>query len=44
MNVPPGHITTFTYQGNDSCLTMYVNFTSIIRIKANYINNGNNNN
>lgn len=42
MSTSPCHITTFTYQGNDSCLTMYVNFTSIIRIKANYINNGNN--
>ena len=42
MNVPPGHITTFTYQGNDSCFTMYVDFNSDIGIKANYINNGNN--
>ena len=42
MNVPPGHITTFTYQGNDSCFTMYVDFNSDIGIKADYINNGNN--
>lgn len=42
MNISPGHITTFTYQGNDSCFTMYVDFNSNIGIKANYINNGNN--
>ena len=41
MNVPPGHITTFTYQGKDSCFTMYVDFNSNIGIKADYINNGN---
>ena len=42
MSTSPGHITTFTYQGNDSCFTMYVDFNSNIGIKANYINNGNN--
>ena len=42
MSTSPCHITTFTYQGNDSCFTMYVNFNSNIGIKANYINNGNN--
>ena len=39
MNISPGHITTFTYQGNDSCFTMYVDFNSDIGIKADYINN-----
>ena len=33
MNVPPNHITTYTYQGNDSCFTMYVDFNSDIEIK-----------
>ena len=42
MSTSPGHITTFTYQGNDSCFTMYVDFNSDIGIKADYINNGNN--
>ena len=42
MSTSPGHITTFTYQGNDSCFTMYVDFNSNIGIKADYINNGNN--
>ena len=42
MNTSPGHITTFTYRGNDSCFTMYVDFNSDIGIKADYINNGNN--
>ena len=42
MNIPPCHITTFTYQGNDSCFTMYVDFNNDIGIKADYINNGNN--
>ena len=42
MNISPGHITTFTYQGNDSLFTMYVDFNSNIGIKADYINNGNN--
>ena len=42
MNVPPDHITTYTYQGKDSCFTMYVDFNSDIGIKADYINNGNN--
>ena len=42
MNVPPGHITTYTYQGKDSCFTMYVDFNTDISIKAKYTNNGNN--
>ena len=42
MSTSPGHITTFTYQGNDSCFTMYVDFNNNIGIKADYINNGNN--
>ena len=42
MSTSPGHITTFTYQGNDSCFTMYVDFNTDIGIKADYINNGNN--
>ena len=42
MSTSPGHITTFTYQGNDSCFTMYADFNSDIGIKADYINNGNN--
>ena len=42
MNTSPGHITTFTYQGNDSCFTMYVDFNTDISIKAKYTNNGNN--
>ena len=42
MSTSPCHITTFTYQGNDSCFTMYVDFNSDIGIKADYINNGNN--
>ena len=42
MNVPPDHITTYTYQGNDSCFTMYVDFNTDINIKAKYTNNGNN--
>ena len=42
MNVPPNHITTYTYQGKDSCFTMYVDFNTDISIKAKYTNNGNN--
>lgn len=42
MNTSPGHITTFTYQGNDSLFRMYVDFNSDIGIKAKYTNNGNN--
>ena len=42
MNVPPIHITTYTYQGKDSCFTMYVDFNTDISIKAKYTNNGNN--
>ena len=42
MNTSPGHIATFTYQGNNSLFTMYVDFNSNIGIKADYINNGNN--
>lgn len=41
MNISPGHIATFTYQGNNSLFTMYVDFNSNIGIKADYINNGN---
>ena len=41
MNTSPGHIATFTYQGNNSLFTMYVDFNSNIGIKADYINNGN---
>ena len=42
MSTSPGHIATFTYQGNNSLFTMYVDFNSNIGIKADYINNGNN--
>lgn len=41
MSTSPGHITTFTYQGNNSLFRMYVDFNSDIGIKAKYTNNGN---
>ena len=41
MNVPPNHITTYTYQGKDSCFTMYVDFNTDISIKAKYTKKGN---